>query len=64
MKGIRERAVLLGLGRLWAVLQVLSKHKCHEAETDEKPLRMRSAKLFEDDEDFFLIPQCLMPSRG
>lgn len=38
VEGIRDRAVLLGLGKLWALLQALSKHTCHEAETDEKSL--------------------------
>ena len=38
VEGIKDRAVLLGLGKLWALLQALSKHVCHEAETDEKSL--------------------------
>lgn len=36
VEGIKDRAVLLGLGKLWALFQALSKHMCHEAETDEK----------------------------
>lgn len=38
VEGIKDRAVLLGLGKLWALFQALSKHMCHEAETDEKSL--------------------------
>ena len=45
MEDIRGRAVLLGLGRIQALLQALTKHMCNEA-TDEKYLRMNPDKLF------------------
>lgn len=56
VEDIREKADLLGLGKIWVPLKALTKQMCHEA-TGEKCLRMIPGKLFQDDQSVvWLIP--------